>query len=131
MCRNFVWSGNVNQRAIPLVAWEKICLPRCEGGLGVKQLKQWNKATLAKNLWKICKGESTLWTHWIHLNYIKDGSIWEIEIHQDYSWSLRKLLQTRALFKQFITKKVGDGRETLLFYDLWMGAKRLTDMEEL
>lgn len=131
MCRNFLWGGNVDQRAIPIVAWDQVCLPRCEGELGVKQLKQWNKAAIGKNLWKICRGDNTLWTQWIHQTYIKDGSIWEIGIPHDCSWSLRKLLQTRVLFKQFITKKVGDGKETLLFYYLWISDQRLADKEEL
>lgn len=36
LCRNFLWSGHRDQKAIPLVAWDRICLPRNEGGLGVK-----------------------------------------------------------------------------------------------
>lgn len=131
LCRNFLWSGQHDKRAIPLVAWEQICLPRCEGGLGIKQLKLWNKAALAKHLWKICKYKDALWPKWIHLNYIKGGSIWEMEIPQDSSWSLRKILQTRELFKNFIAVEVGDGRETLLFYDQWMRNCRLADIEVL
>ncbi|MCH81156.1 ribonuclease H protein [Trifolium medium] len=33
--RNFIWSGNVNQRKLVTVAWYKVCLPFNEGGLGL------------------------------------------------------------------------------------------------
>ncbi|KAL6197994.1 hypothetical protein ACLB2K_027786 [Fragaria x ananassa] len=39
-CRNFLWSGSIDKRGIPLVAWKSCCSPIAEGGLGLKQLTE-------------------------------------------------------------------------------------------
>lgn len=38
ICRNFLWCGNVDTKPMALIAWEKICVPKSEGGLGIKQI---------------------------------------------------------------------------------------------
>lgn len=38
LCRTFLWSGQVERRAMALVAWSDVCNPRQEGGLAIKQL---------------------------------------------------------------------------------------------
>ena len=38
LCRNFLWGGNENHQKTPYVAWEKLCTPKRQGGLGVKNL---------------------------------------------------------------------------------------------
>ena len=39
MCRNFLWGGQCYVSKTALVAWETICLPKMEGGLGFKNLE--------------------------------------------------------------------------------------------
>lgn len=36
---NFIWSGQWDSNVMHLVAWDEICVPKKEGGLGVKQAK--------------------------------------------------------------------------------------------
>lgn len=53
LCRNFLWKGcdgSNEKRGMTLVAWQKVCVPRNEGGLGVKQLRTWNEAAMTKHL---------------------------------------------------------------------------------
>jgi hypothetical protein len=42
--RNFIWSGNINQRKILTVAWNNVCKPFKEGGLGIRNLSDINEA---------------------------------------------------------------------------------------
>lgn len=46
---NFLWNGNENRKHAK-VAWIDVCMPKKEGGLGNKSLKDWNKALMAKHL---------------------------------------------------------------------------------
>lgn len=50
--KRFLWSGVEEKKRIPLVAWDKVCRPKNKGGLGIKALKTFNKALLAKQLWR-------------------------------------------------------------------------------
>ena len=58
----------------PLVAWDKVFLPKKNGGLGIKKLIHLNKALLAKKIWHIfsSKGE---WRDTIVNKYIRRPSI--------------------------------------------------------
>ncbi|KAK9931811.1 hypothetical protein M0R45_019074 [Rubus argutus] len=57
-CRNFLWSGSINKRGIPLVAWKSCCAPISEGGLGLKQLVLLNRSLLLKSCWEIFSSNS-------------------------------------------------------------------------
>ncbi|GAU50480.1 hypothetical protein TSUD_409650 [Trifolium subterraneum] len=51
--RNFIWSGNIDQRKLVTVAWKKICAPFDEGGLGLRSLKVLNAAANLKLCWDL------------------------------------------------------------------------------
>lgn len=46
--RNFIWSGSIDSRKIVTVAWNTLCSPFAEGGLGLRSLSSINKAALLK-----------------------------------------------------------------------------------
>jgi hypothetical protein len=75
VCRNFLWSGNINSYKSTAVAWKKICLPKCEGGLSLLDIKARNKSFLAKQLWNIHLKTDSIWILWIHQLYLNSCSI--------------------------------------------------------
>ncbi|XP_022849628.1 uncharacterized protein LOC111371725 [Olea europaea var. sylvestris] len=58
-CWKFLWGSKK-----PLVAWKDLCLPKDEGGIGLKDLKSWNLELLAKSLWNTQHKKDTLWIRW-------------------------------------------------------------------
>lgn len=46
--RNFLWSGKINKKNVVIVAWDKSCHPKREGGLGIQSLEATNRAFLKK-----------------------------------------------------------------------------------
>nr|KYP43373.1 Putative ribonuclease H protein At1g65750 family [Cajanus cajan] len=51
--RNFVWGGVDITRKCHSIAWDKFCMPKKEGGLGFRDLYQFNKAFIMKLGWGI------------------------------------------------------------------------------
>ncbi|KAH1255145.1 putative ribonuclease H protein [Glycine max] len=50
---DFLWGGSDDERKICWVSWVKIFQEKEEGGLGVKSLKEFNQALLAKWRWRM------------------------------------------------------------------------------
>jgi len=46
----FLWKGTSMSHTRAKVAWHSICYPLREGGLGIKNLKTWNKAAMLKHI---------------------------------------------------------------------------------
>nr|GEW62149.1 hypothetical protein [Tanacetum cinerariifolium] len=60
------------------VAWEVVCLPKAEGGLGIKRLGVFNNALMSSNIWKLLTRKESLWVQWIHTYKLKDQNFWDI-----------------------------------------------------
>ena len=48
--RDFLWSGIELKHYGAKVSWEDITYPKPEGGLDIKKLEEWNKATMARHI---------------------------------------------------------------------------------
>lgn len=94
-CRTFLWTGRneVSRRA--LIAWEKVILPKQDGGLNIGNLKVWNQAAICKLLWNIHQQKNRTWIRWIHGYYIKGRDVFEMSIPQQSSWVVKKILEAR------------------------------------
>ncbi|KAF7833399.1 uncharacterized protein G2W53_015732 [Senna tora] len=58
----FFWGSEANRRKPHMVAWDKICQPFKLGGLGVKNMSDFNFDMLAKQLWRIIQETSSLFS---------------------------------------------------------------------
>lgn len=109
-----------------MVAWRRICVPKREGGLGVRQLRNRNEVAISKFLWRLHARIKDLWVHWAR-GRLRGHNLWEAKIPQDCAWTWRKMLQQRDKIKQFMGFKIRDGRQCSLFYDIWLGSEPLCD----
>ena len=57
LMRRFFWTGSKEGRGLALVAWDDICKPTCQGGLGVPHLNTMNVALLTKWVKRIIGSE--------------------------------------------------------------------------
>ena len=53
MVRNFWWGQKGDERKMSWMSWENLCVPKNQGGMGFKLLKEFNLALLAKQGWKL------------------------------------------------------------------------------
>ncbi|KAM5554729.1 hypothetical protein ABKV19_022906 [Rosa sericea] len=117
--RCFLWAGNCSGKAAAKVAWSDICLPKSEGGLGIKDLHCWNKALMIRHIWNLVSGSSNLWTNWVKVYLLRNNSFWNAPHPAVCSWNWRKMLKIRELCRSFFANIIGDGRSTSLWFDNW------------
>ncbi|XP_021979863.1 uncharacterized mitochondrial protein AtMg00310-like [Helianthus annuus] len=115
----FLWSHEIEVRGKSKVAWKEVCLPKSEGGLGIKRISKVNKSLMAFHTYSILTSRRSLWVEWIQIYRLKNRSFWEVTCHQNATWTWRKLLQSRPLLRQFLWTKVGNGEKTFLWHDTW------------
>ncbi|KAH1238277.1 Protein FORGETTER 1 [Glycine max] len=59
--RNFMWGGNQHHKRISWVKWDVICLPKNEGGLGIKDLAKFNAALRGRWIWDLAANHNQFW----------------------------------------------------------------------
>lgn len=64
--RGFLWCQGEMKRGKVKVAWESICFPKNEGGLGIRRLDTFNISLMATHIWSIVTNKESLWVRWIH-----------------------------------------------------------------
>lgn len=53
-----------------------VCLPKENGGMGVRDCIAWNVVVVGKYVWQVARKEDLLWIKWVHHMYIKDNKWW-------------------------------------------------------
>lgn len=118
--RAFLWRGSELSYRGAKVAWENVCLPKREGGLGIKDVDSWNKAATLKHLWHLCTDDTnSVWSNWVRTYLIKSRNIWELKLSGECSWAWRKMMKLRHLARDKVIHLIGNGRSTSLWFDNW------------
>ncbi|GAA0151807.1 reverse transcriptase [Lithospermum erythrorhizon] len=99
LMKQYLWKGAIVGKFIPKVSWKQATLRKMEGGLGIKDLKTWNMACMAKHIWDICSRKEALWVKWINTIRLKGVSFWGVKERSIDSWVWRKLLMLRDTIK--------------------------------
>lgn len=120
LCSAFLWSGAEMSSKKAKIAWEAVCKPKLEGGLGLRSLKDANDVCCLKLIWKIVSHGNSLWVKWTETNLLKHESFWSVKHTTSLgSWIWRKLLKYRDMAKSFCKMAVGNGKQTSFWYDNW------------
>jgi hypothetical protein len=132
--RNFLWSGHHSNKKWALVNWDKLCMPKSQGGLGLRDPGKLNQAMGAKIWWRWLKNPAAAWAQmWkrkyaphtpadnlIRLNnHLHGSNIWNT------AWQNRTLVQHHAFWE------LRDGGSALFWEDSWQQLKPLGTIEEL
>ncbi|XP_038995731.1 uncharacterized protein LOC120120046 [Hibiscus syriacus] len=95
LCSRFFWKGSDTSAVGARVSWVKICKPKSEGGLGLKDIKSWNNACLIFLIRKLLVREGSLWIAWLHNYIIRQHDFWTMEEPQTASWSFKQMVKLR------------------------------------
>jgi hypothetical protein len=113
ICRNFIWGTTAEARKTHLIAWDKLCHPKSEGGLGFRNLKMLNKAHMMKLSWQILTQPSKLWVKILKAKYKCGMNIIPNFKHASNSSPLwRAIVNAWDDVKGNITRVIRDGVDT-------------------
>nr|GEU36737.1 hypothetical protein [Tanacetum cinerariifolium] len=92
LVRSFLWCNGEMHRGKAKVAWEDICLPKDEGGLGIRRLDHFNMSLISSH------------------DYPFRGNM---------TWGWPKILQILPIIRKFIWYKIGNGSSIMAWFDHW------------
>ena len=124
--RQFLWGGNLEGKKIAWVAWNQVCAPKEKGGLGVKDIKAFNRALLIKWKWLMFQQQDHLWSRILTSKYRGWRGLEEGPPKQIFSswWSdLRSVTQhsSMAVVNKHFRWNLGSGDQILFWEDSWVG----------
>ncbi|KAK4387116.1 putative ribonuclease H protein [Sesamum angolense] len=116
--RKFLWQGSTG-RGCAKVAWDQICRPKEEGGLGFHNIRVINKALMLKHLWKIVQNDRhSIWVDWILHHRLRNNSLWTFN-GSTGSWGWKKIIKLRPVLQRGLIYQVGTGTTFKLWQDIW------------
>ena len=128
--REFLWGDLEERRKIHLVRWAVICKDKRHGGLGLRHLKDFNHALLGKWLWRFPLERESFWRKVIVGKFGEEEGGWTTrEVRESYGMGLWK--DIRKGWEEFFLKtsiRIGNGRRTRFWWDIWVGDSKLKDL---
>ena len=115
--RNFIWSGDLDKRKLVTISWDTICLPKSEGGLGLRNLIALNKAALLKFTWNTFQRD-TPWRRFFHGRF--HFNVFSITHKYVCSSILPGIRDVFSAFKSNCRWIIGDGSSIHFWYDKWL-----------
>ena len=70
----FWWTPGENTKGMHWKSWNKVCTNKDEGGLGFKDITDFNMAMLGKQLWRLIDKPTTLFTRVFKGQYYRNAS---------------------------------------------------------
>ena len=90
--RRFLWGWGKERRPISWISWKDLCKKREEGGLGIRDIRKFNYALLAKWKWQCISEERGRWKEMLDSKYGLGNN--SVQLREKYkSWWWRDLVK--------------------------------------
>ena len=108
----FWWSTSNNNNGLHWVAWDMICAPLDEGGMGFRDFNDFNLALLAKQVWRLLVFSDSLLARVLKGRYYRHSNpmVTSKSNNPSYGWS--SLMASRHILENSIKMTIGTGAET-------------------
>lgn len=102
------------------LAWEKMVLKKCWGGLGFKDLRIFNQSLLARQAWRLLTYPDSLCAKLLKARYYPRGHLLDTAFCSNPSSTWQAIMHGLNLLKKGIIWRVGDGRQIRIWRDPWI-----------
>lgn len=102
------------------ISWDRLSVPKEDGGLGFKDLESFNIALLAKQVWRIMQGPGSLVSRILRGRYLPQQTILNGQLGTKPSYIWRSLMEGLALIRKGMCILIGNGQETKVWTDQWL-----------
>jgi hypothetical protein len=120
MMSKFWWGHKGNDARIAWMSWAKLGRTKAKGGLGYRDLENFNLALLAKQGWRLIQNPQSLVARIIKEKYHPDCSFLDSELGNRPSYAWRSIWNSKKLLQKGLIWRVGDGNSIQIWHDPWL-----------
>lgn len=114
------WGQKEDEFKVHWKSWDFLGLPKSEGGLGFRNLVDFNTALLAKQVWRLHTNPEAFWAKVLKGIYYPNCDILNADKSSRASWAWSSLLEGKALIVGGSSWQVGNGLSIDLSKDNWL-----------
>ncbi|XP_061993936.1 uncharacterized protein LOC133711869 [Rosa rugosa] len=120
LCADFFWGSTDQKKKIHWRSWERMCLPKEEGGISFKHLHAHNLSMLAKQGWRLISNPDSLVAQVLKAVYYPHGTFLTADMGDRPSFSWRSILEARSVLQAGLYWKIGTGTKVSIWEDNWI-----------
>ncbi|KAG7578510.1 Ribonuclease H domain [Arabidopsis thaliana x Arabidopsis arenosa] len=120
----FWWDSKADKKGMCWVAWEKLTKSKHDGGLGLRDLQNFNSALLGKLGWRILKHPNCLLARVLLGKYCSSTPFVKALCPANASHGWRSILVGRDLLHQKLGWALGDGCSINIWSDPWLSVSQ-------
>lgn len=117
---NFWWGQSQQSNKIHWISWKNLGMPKNEGGMGFRNLKDFNVALLAKQGWRMVMEPQAFWAQLLKSKYFPNGDFLRAGKGAKSSWAWSSLLVGRNIIMRGARWQVLDGSHVKIWTDKWI-----------
>ena len=110
MIQKFWWGYSGDGKKVHWVKWERLCQGKDFGGLDFKEIKNFNEALLAKQVWRMLKNPDSLCHRVFKAQFFPDCSILEATNTANGSYAWKSILSAWNAVQKGVVWRIGDGK---------------------
>lgn len=118
----FWWRNNRESRGMHWKCWHHLTQSKDKGGLGFKNLEDFNVALLGKQLWRLITHPDSLLCRVFKTRYFRPSDPLNATLGFRPSYAWRSMIAAQTLIKQGARVVIGNGRSTKLWEERWIGS---------
>jgi hypothetical protein len=128
--RDFLWGCQGDRKKINWIKWDTICLPKNNGGLGVRDVRVVNISLLTKWRWRLLHEDNAVWKEVVKSKYGSgvvgstvlgdENRPWFASLWWKDICSIGSNF-SQNWFSQGVVRKLGNGVNTRFWRDTWVG----------
>uniref|UniRef100_A0A803PAJ6 RNase H type-1 domain-containing protein n=1 Tax=Cannabis sativa TaxID=3483 RepID=A0A803PAJ6_CANSA len=120
MVARFWWGSSSKKHKIHWGNWGKLCKLKEQGGIGFRDLEDFNQALLAKQGWKLITMPDCLLARVMKALYFSNGNFFEAKLGHYGSAIWKSILWGREILIKGSRWCIGDGRTIRINEDPWI-----------
>lgn len=120
---SFWWGNGGDGRGIRWLAWDKLCDAKAGGGLGFRELNNFNVAMLAKQGWRLLNNENSLVTSIMKAKYFPHSDFLNATLGANPSFMWRSIMAGQNVVKDGSRRRIGDRKNISVGKSPWLSCQ--------